>query len=155
MNIIKIGEKRSTPKAEALIEADRLINELRPFSKQIALAGSLLRDHDEIGDIDIVLVPSAPLPKISSSMAINLFITEEEFFEPCFLHYAIGKAIIRLKSVAKSKGWKLDQEGLHKPDQNVTSIVEIYNALGQKAPEWLLEAFFIYFMGSYSNIKGN
>lgn len=141
MNIVKIGEKISIPKAQALAEAERLVNILRPFVKKIAVAGSLVRDHDTVGDIDLVVVPSASLPSLSATTAINLFITEEAFFEPCFLHYAIGKAIIHLKKKAKEKGWKLDQEGLHKADQNITSIKEIYNALDSEAPLWLLDSF--------------
>jgi DNA polymerase/3'-5' exonuclease PolX len=110
--------------------------------EKIAVAGSLVRDHDTVGDIDLVIVPSgSPLPNLSSVTAINLFITEEAYFEPCYLHYAIGKAIIHLKKKAKEKGFKLDQEGLHKADQNVTSIKEIYNALDSEAPLWLLDSF--------------
>lgn len=149
MNVTLVGTKGSTSSREALVIAKQILDSIRPSVKRASIVGSLLRGHDTVGDLDIVVVEknreaSIRLPT-ECPIAINIFSTEDLCWEPCFLHYAIGKAIIRLKGDAKSKGWTLNQEGLFIPasrfgSSQITKIDEIYRALDKEAPSWLLKA---------------
>lgn len=141
MQFIKIGLKSETSKEIALKTASKLIQTLNP--KRAAIAGSFLRGHLLGNDLDLVMILNKkPQLEKEYPLAINLFLTDEDSFEACVLHYAIGKAIIRLKSKAKSLGMKLDQSGLYKDNVRIANkVVDIYSKLGLKAPFWLLECF--------------
>lgn len=50
--------KARMPYKEALALADELCEQLRPYCSRVAVAGSLRRKKPEIGDLEIVVIPS-------------------------------------------------------------------------------------------------
>lgn len=48
------------PRAEVLPVAEALMEEMRPFVEQVAIAGSLRREKAQVGDIEIVAIAKVP-----------------------------------------------------------------------------------------------
>ena len=121
--------------------SSELISKLNPHVKKIDIVGSLSRNHDRVGDLDLVLIPkksfSGIVQKIGLSgggdkmikseykgMPVNIWLTDKESYEPTKMHFSVGKHIIRLKGDAKKKGMKLTRYGLMKNDEYVARKAE-------------------------------
>ena len=113
--------------------AKEIIDEIRPLVETFQVAGSLRRGAEEIGDVDIVVIPKEgftekvdEIIKVTSSgkrkiygtykgTPINFFITEEKSWGACLMT-ATGPAIynIRKRFLVKRMGFKLNEYGLFK-----------------------------------------
>ena len=118
---------------EASNLAKEIIDEIRPLVKTFQVAGSLRRGAEEIGDVDIVVIPKEGFTEkveeiinVTSSgkrkiygtykgTPINFFITEEKSWGACLMT-ATGPAIynIRKRFLVKRMGFKLNEYGLFK-----------------------------------------
>ena len=118
---------------EASKLAKEIIDEIRPLVETFQVAGSLRRGAEEIGDVDIVVIPKEgftekvdEIIKVTSSgkrkiygtykgTPINFFITEEKSWGACLMT-ATGPAIynIRKRFLVKRMGFKLNEYGLFK-----------------------------------------
>jgi len=108
-----------------------LVNELKPYCKRLKVVGSIRREKEEIGDIDIVIIPDEGLGKKVEEIMdvdfggdkkifgtykgrdINLFITENKSWGAALLH-STGPAQfnIRKRFLIKRKGLLLNEYGL-------------------------------------------
>ena len=115
---------------EASKLAKEIIDEIRPLVETFQVAGSLRRGAEEIGDVDIVVIPKEgftekvdKIIKVTSSgkrkiygtykgTPINFFITEEKSWGACLMT-ATGPAIynIRKRFLVKRMGFKLNEYG--------------------------------------------
>ena len=144
---------------EASKLAKEIIDEIRPLVETFQVAGSLRRGADEIGDIDIVVIPKdgfiekvENLIEITTNgkrkiygtykgIPINFFITEEKSWGACLMT-ATGPAVynIRKRFLVKRKGLKLNEYGLFKVSSGEylagKTEKDIYDYLGwaDKAP---------------------
>lgn len=135
----------------------KIIKKLKPFCKNIKIAGSIRRKEKNPGDIDIVLIPknNKNKEKIENTMKkignklfggekkaafkinniqVELYYTDEKEWGAALLAYSSEKgAGIGLRKFAKLKGFKLNQHGLFKNNKKIAgkSEKEIYNALGK------------------------
>ena len=118
---------------EASKLAKEIIDEIRPLVETFQVAGSLRRGAEEIGDVDIVVIPKEgftekvdEIIKVTSSgkrkiygtykgTPINFFMTEEKSWGACLMT-ATGPAIynIRKRFLVKRMGFKLNEYGLFK-----------------------------------------
>ena len=153
----KVEEKIKHKEASKL--AKEIIDEIRPLVETFQVAGSLRRGADEIGDIDIVVIPKdgfiekvENLIEITTNgkrkiygtykgIPINFFITEEKSWGACLMT-ATGPAVynIRKRFLVKRKGLKLNEYGLFKVSSGEylagKTEKDIYDYLGwaDKAP---------------------
>ena len=136
--------------------AGKILGWLKPFSKEIELAGSIRRKEDKPVDIDIVLIPKSKEKIVSflkgkgkflsggdkrlafkiEGVKVELYFTTEKSWGATFLAYSsrVGSAI-GLRMVAKRKGFLLNQYGLFtRGGKYVAGKTEkdIYEALGRK-----------------------
>jgi len=137
--------------------ANKIVHELRPFSKKIEIAGSIRRHKENPRDIDIVIIPKDKI-KIKELMAnkgkflqggevksrwriqgtnVELYYTTPDSWGATLLAYSSKKgAGIGLRIVARLKGFKLNQYGLfdRKTGEKIAGKTErkIYHALGRK-----------------------
>jgi DNA polymerase (family 10) len=142
-----------------LILAKQIEKDLKPFCRRIKLAGSIRRNVENPGDIDIVLIPKDK-EKLEEyirtklkwkfvqggehestwnikRVKVELYYTNEDEWGAELLAYSSEKgAGIGLRLVAKRKGFKLTQHGLF---DRITgrkiagkTEEEIYHALGRK-----------------------
>ena len=144
---------------EASKLAKEIIDEIRPLVETFQVAGSLRRGADEIGDIDIVVIPKdgfiekvENLIEITTNgkrkiygtykgIPINFFITEEKSWGACLMT-ATGPAVynIRKRFLVKRQGLKLNEYGLFKVSSGEylagKTEKDIYDYLGwaDKAP---------------------
>jgi len=135
--------------------ADKLVKDLKPFSKKIEIAGSIRRKEQNPKDIDIVIIPNDK-EKIEQvlekqgerilggenkayfkikKVKVELYYTNNEEWGAALLAYSskVGSAI-GLRIVARLKGFKLNQHGLFKKGKRIAgkTEMEIYHALGRK-----------------------
>ena len=153
----KVEEKIKHKEASKL--AKEIIDEIRPLVETFQVAGSLRRGADEIGDIDIVVIPKEGfIEKVENlieittngkrkiygtykGIPINFFITEEKSWGACLMT-ATGPAVynIRKRFLVKRKGLKLNEYGLFKVSSGEylagKTEKDIYDYLGwaDKAP---------------------
>jgi DNA polymerase (family 10) len=145
----------------ALPRAELLVHNLArlPLVERIAIAGSLRRGADMVGDINIVMASSDPprliglcaqQPEVRQVLAgtatSTVVVTSEglrlalvavlpQEFAPALLHYT-GSAnhITALRHLAQHRGWSLTAHGLYRlADQSCPAMVEeedIYRFLG-------------------------
>ena len=144
---------------EASKLAKEIIDKIRPLVETFKVAGSLRRGADEIGDVDIVVIPKEGFTEkveeiinVTSSgkrkiygtykgTPINFFITEEKSWGACLMT-ATGPAVynIRKRFLVKRMGLKLNEYGLFKVSSGEYLAGEkeddIYDYLGwtHKAP---------------------
>ncbi len=140
--------------SEAMDKAKAIIKILKPYVTRIAIAGSLARKHENVGDVDLVAVLKdddikevlRKTARVSNTgggeqninfdydgIGFNLWLTPEKSFEATWLHFAWGKGIIRAKMVAKDKGYKLTRYGIFKNDKFITGrIKEIFKIIGME-----------------------
>ena len=125
----KVKNKISLENAKIL--SRELVNKLKPYCKRIKVVGSIRRQNDEIGDIDIVIIPRPQLfdkvnqiikvdlggeKKIFGSYKgrpINLFFTTAESWVASLLHSTGPVQFnIRKRFLIKRKGLLLNEYGL-------------------------------------------
>jgi DNA polymerase/3'-5' exonuclease PolX len=81
-----------------------------------AIIGSLLRNHDYVHDIDILVIQHEGIELPKPAKPINLFRCTKETWESHLMHYAVGLAVMAIRSNAKKRGYKLNQYGLFEGD---------------------------------------
>ena len=113
--------------------SNKIIKQLKPFSKKIQVVGSIRRNEKNPKDIDIVLIPKSK-EKIENVLGkkgkfiqggekeatfriegvkIELYYTNEEEWGATLLAYSSKAGSgIGLRIVARKKGFKLNQHGL-------------------------------------------
>jgi DNA polymerase (family 10) len=155
------GKDQRTPIVEALPLADEIVGELErlPEVRKVMACGSLRRFRDTIGDIDILVASTKPLPisehfvsmpivseiigegDTKSSivshrgMQVDLRVVSPEEFGAAIMYFTGSKTHnIRLRQLAIDRGWKLSEYGLF--DAETDDVVarkteeDIYAALG-------------------------
>ena len=105
---------------------------------QITICGSYRRGRADVGDIDIVIIPNEDFylwqirtfgiqkngkpakRKIIDGRQFELYITNEKQLPYC-LQYATGcgEHNVEMRSIAKSKGWLLNEKGLFIRDTDI------------------------------------
>ena len=141
--------------ADATEKAEKVLQILKPCVSKIAIAGSLARKHEDVGDVDLVAVArgdediktvlkkNSKISKITGGeqainfefggIGFNLWLTPERSFESTWLHFSWGKAIIRAKIEAKKKGYKLTRYGLFKNEKFITGkMKDIFKLIGME-----------------------
>ena len=140
--------------------ANRLVKQLKPFTRRIQIAGSIRRKEPNPRDIDIILIPKNK-NKIKEflekkgrflqggekkatfrieGVKVELYYTIPEEWGATLLAYSSRKGSgIGLRIIARTKGFKLSQHGLFRKGKRVAGRTEedIYRALGRpwKSPE--------------------
>ena len=132
-------------KDEAKQMADAARKALADQIEYAEVVGGLSRGHEQVKDVDLLVVPRRPgtRPSLSDDRfrRVEIFTATERDFEPQLIHWMAGKAIIHLKVAAKKKGMKLTRYGLELPDGRVvTDAEEIYRILGFEMPPHIREA---------------
>ena len=138
-----MSKKKSTAKAnfektsrkDALIVGAKLESALRPLCNVVTIVGSIRQGKEMIGDIDIVVIPKiAPAEFLERckdiieyeyggkkkifgmfmNRPINIFVTDESGYGAC-TYQMTGpvKYNIRMRMVAKKKGFRLNEYGLY------------------------------------------
>ena len=140
--------------------SDRIVKQLKHFSKRIEIAGSIRRKKSDPRDIDIVLISKdksgilKEMKKLGKfiqggekksrwmihGIQTELYYTNEEEWGATLLAYSSKKgAGIGLRIVARLKGFKLNQHGLfnRKTGKRIAGKTEreIYLALGRQYKE--------------------
>lgn len=147
------------PLAQVQAYADTLLQQIRswPEVKRAEVAGSLRRQKETIGDIDLLVITQEPskviekfvaLPQTAEILArgetkgairtiwgmqVDLRVLEEKVFGAGLLYFTGSKEHnILLRRVAISKGWKLSEYGLFQGEKFLKGKTEeeIYAALG-------------------------
>jgi len=157
----KKGRKVVTREGSFIIKlSNKLIKELKPYSKRIQVVGSIRRKERNPVDIDIVLIPKDK-NKLENFMKmkgrflqggehesswkidgvkVELYYTLEDEWGAALLAYSSRfGAGIGLRVVALRKGFKLNQHGLfdRKTNKRIAgkTETEIYHALGRPYKE--------------------
>jgi DNA polymerase (family 10) len=124
-------EKTSLEEAQSV--ANRLVEALKPFCSKVQISGSIRREKPEVGDIDLVVIPSELedfITKVKEIIdfdyggtkkifglfgerPINIFLSDEDSFGAC-LYQTTGPAMynIRQRARVKKLGYKLNEYGL-------------------------------------------
>jgi len=147
----KVDKKITLKEAQKL--GNELVNELSPHIEKSIIAGSIRRECEDIGDIDIVIIPKESLfdhidniVEVSSGgqkkiygeykgRPINLFLTDETAWG-AQLMASTGPAQynIRKRFLVKRKGLKLNEYGLFNRESGEYIVGktenEIYQWLG-------------------------
>ncbi len=142
--------------SKALSLSKEIIDALRPYCKQISIAGSVRRWRPRPNDLDIVIIPDELLlleqaiqslgpylkhgPKISSitykGHQVDFYFATEETWATLFLIRTGSKEHnIELAKIAKAKGWHLKADGEGLFNEKVERIAgddeeSIFRALG-------------------------
>jgi len=103
---------------DAIQMAKKFVSDFDHLLLKANLVGSLVRDHLEVSDVDILIISKK---NIYHGPPLNLFHSSELEWESGVLHWAIGKAIIQYKARAKALKYKLTQHGLFKGQKLVTT----------------------------------
>jgi len=144
-----------------LPEANAIVENLKPHVDRISLAGSIRRRKETIGDMDILAVSSKPevvmdiftnmkgvdkvLAKgitkssirLTSGIQVDLRIVEHKSFGSALQYFTGSKEHnIELRKIAIKKGYKLNEYGLFKGDEQIAGENEedVYRTLGL---EWI------------------
>lgn len=123
--------------SDALSKAKRFVSQNRGSVRRAAIVGSVLRRHEDVGDIDLLVIPE-PTKRLPKQAGVNIFYTTPEHWEAGLLHYGPGMATVRLRAIAKSKGMILNQYGLHDRrtgQLRASSAKAICEQLGVEVPE--------------------
>jgi len=138
--------------------AERLLVELRPFSRKIKIAGSIRRRVPDPRDIDILIIPKnrvgifqtlergerrkvvshgqKKIDAVIEGVQVNIVLTTEAEWAPALMYFTGPKgANIWNRKLANSKGFKLNQEGLFELNTGKRVITptekSIYDKLGK------------------------
>lgn len=128
-----------TPRKEAVNLSLKLTTLLRTICRKVTVAGSIRQGKDEIGDVDIVVIPkntetfyedvkkmieyeyggAKKIFGMFDGRPINIFVTTPDSFGAC-LYQSTGPAKynIQMRGMAKRKGFKLNEYGLFDRDTN-------------------------------------
>lgn len=145
-----------------MIQANNIVERIRPYSRKVTIAGSLRRGAQAPRDIDLVVIPK-DREKIVNTIGkmggkvystgqkqtyfkidhtdVNIYYTTPQSYGTQLLHSTGSKGHnIGLRNIARSKGMVLSQYGLYKNGKLVAGRTEkgIYEALGRprfKGPE--------------------
>jgi DNA polymerase/3'-5' exonuclease PolX len=126
--------KTTIPLDTAKELAQSELERLSPVSQYGEVVGSVARQHPEVGDVDLLVIPKSD-QKPTVKAPYNVFTSTAESFEPSLMHWISGKGIINLKVKAKQKGWKLTRYGLQTEKGLVTDAKQIYSMLESEIPE--------------------
>ena len=153
----KSVERRPLEQAQNI--AWELVKVLGPLCEELEVCGSIRRMKPTVGDIDLLVVPKADFRKafeaiggkVTSAtakltvqgMSVDVYFTDSSRWVPMLLFLTGSKEEnIRLRSIAKSRGWKLSQYGLFdeygdRLDTELYDEVGFYTLLGEpyKRPE--------------------
>jgi DNA polymerase (family 10) len=123
-----------TTRESALEVANYLQKEIAEFCERFAIAGSIRQGKEMVGDIDMVIIPKAPVDEFIAKIKekiefeyggtkklfgmfqgrpINIFITTPDSYGAC-LYQSTGPALynVHKRRLAKTKGFKLNEYGL-------------------------------------------
>jgi DNA polymerase (family 10) len=134
MAIAKTGEARiHLHRAAVLLEhAIGTLRTTAPELKRLMAAGDFRRGCELVGDMSIVAEGSAPAAAIMGSGGLQVHVADRKHFGATLLR-ATGSAahFEQLSALAKAKGMRLNEDGLHR-DRSVVAAEEedIYRALG-------------------------
>ena len=147
------------PLGEVLEVAHRIetaMSRVRGVSR-VAVAGSIRRHRDTIGDVDVLVAsgrpeeateafaglpevqevlargPTKTLVRLSNGMDADLRVLAPESFGAALLYFTGSKAHnVALRKVAQGRGFKLNEYGLFRGDRRVAGRTEeeVYEALG-------------------------
>jgi len=144
-----------------LPEANAIVENLKPHVDRISLAGSIRRRKETIGDMDILAVSSKPEVvmdiftkmkgvdkvlvkgitktsiRLTSGIQVDLRIVEHKSFGSALQYFTGSKEHnIELRKIAIKKGYKLNEYGLFKGDEQIAGENEedVYRTLGL---EWI------------------
>ena len=124
--------KNRIPLKKAMNLAEKIYDRLLPLCDYIVVAGSIRRQRPEIGDIEFVVLPknlksflaflerngyfggSRKRTAIIKNLKIEIYIAHqpEELGAMLFTYTGDYLFNIAMRSIAKRRGWKLDQYGL-------------------------------------------
>ncbi|MCD6222293.1 MAG: DNA polymerase/3'-5' exonuclease PolX [Thermoplasmata archaeon] len=140
-----------------LPEANKILENLKPYTSKISLAGSIRRRKETIGDMDILAVSPNPdlamdmfvkmesvdkvlargitksSVRLNSGIQVDLRIVEEKSFGSALQYFTGSKEHnIELRKIAIKKGYKLNEYGLFEGEKQIAgkSEEEVYEALG-------------------------
>jgi len=163
IEILKRGKERMTL-AQAILVADEFVRPLEKLAevKKISTAGSLRRQKETVGDIDILVVSDKPkkvmetftrLPQVSDISAggetkssvrtkddvqVDCRVVEQKSFGAALLYFTGSKNFnIKLRQIAIRKGLKLNEYGIFRKEKFVSGKTEeeMFKALGMSYVE--------------------
>lgn len=128
----KVRPKRRVPLAQGEKVAAEILREIGPYAAFALVAGSILRRRPEIADIDIVVLPKdigqflafmdrkgfaggdRHRMKVVKGLQVEMRIAHEpeELGAHIFMYTGDWLWNVSMRSIAKRRGWKLDQYGI-------------------------------------------
>lgn len=158
---VSLARKRSKRYllGHVLPQADQIVDHLKDHVDKIEIAGSLRRKKETIGDIDILVVSSAPenvmnaftqmsnvvkvieegvqssSVRLDSGIQVDMRIMEDKSFGSALQYFTGSKDhSIALREAAIRKGYKLNEYGLFEGDSRIASETEesIYRKLSMQ-----------------------
>jgi DNA polymerase (family X) len=145
--------ERALPLARSIVGALRSVRSVR----EVALAGSLRRARETVGDLDILVTADEPesvfdafskLPEVrevrlrgptketvilARGLQVDLRVVEPEAFGAALQYFTGSKDHnVRLRSLAREHGLKVNEYGVYRGDERIAgrSEEEVYAALG-------------------------
>jgi len=118
-----------------------------------AVAGSVRRHKENVGDVDLVVIPGKHFDpfmnaqfgtlkngkpaknKLVDGVQVDVLVTTEDGWGAAMMHFTGPASLnVRQRAVAKRKGLKLNEKGLWRDDELVAGKTEeeVYTALEQK-----------------------
>lgn len=132
--LIELGRrvKQTIPLEEAEAIAENIAYKISPFTDPILIAGSIRRRRPQIGDVEFVVLPKHKeaffqrleelgfeggeriQKKMEQGVPIEIYIAKspEELGAMLLMYTGDYVSNIALRSIAKRRGWKLDQYGI-------------------------------------------
>jgi len=128
-----MSKVRQNKKIDIYKLADNLLNEIKPQVKKVVLTGSVSRKAKNPNDIDFVIIPKKSIPKITlkdtasitwqgdvktqfelkNGIKVDVISTDKNSLGACLAYFIGPKWLnIRMRSIAKNKGLKLNEKGL-------------------------------------------
>jgi len=153
--VLKKGKAVITKKGSYVLKlADKIIIQLKPYSRRIKIAGSIRRKNKNPVDIDIVIIPKnkekikqilikhgkiiengeKQFSVLIKGVKVELYFASQEDWGAFLMSYTGSSGYeIGLRVRAKKKGLKLNQYGLFKGNKKIAGKTEkeIYAALGK------------------------